>query len=155
MKTVFYFLVTSLMYFSTSVSANESMSKRSAFAEKYFAAWNITQKPNSTSEELEAYLELLTDDVAWQHLPYQPDDTRKPEGKQNLRKGMAQWLGVNTEYTAELTNTIIGQNIIVLKFNALVKFANTEGKIITRKRDYTDVLELDNGKVSLIRRYGK
>ena len=144
-------VITSTTYSSEEINEFELK----ALAQKYFSNWNKTQKPTATPQDLENYLSLLTDDVAWQHFPYQPDDTRKPDGKQNLRKGMTQWLGANTEYTAELSKLIIGQGVIVFKFRALIKFANSEGVIVNRERNYTDVLEIDNGQVSVIRRYGK
>jgi hypothetical protein len=155
MKTLLNFLVASSLMITHFTLASGHKSELSIFAQEYFIAWNNTQKPTATKQDLESYLSLLTSDVAWQHLPYQPYDDRKPDGKLNLRKGMTQWLGANTEYSSELINIVIGENLIVLQFEALVKFANSDGKIASRQRNYTDVLELDNGKVSVIRRYGK
>ena len=55
-----------------------------------------TQAPNAGAKELEAYLALLTDDIGNQHIPYQPDDSRIPDGKKQMRKGMSFYLGAHT-----------------------------------------------------------
>lgn len=47
-----------------------------------------TQAPEATTQDLENYLALLTDDVGHSHLPYVTDDSREPDGKQAMRKGI-------------------------------------------------------------------
>ena len=59
------------------------------------------------------------------------------------------------QLNTNLSNIIVGHDVVILKFKAQTQFFNTDGKIISRQRDYTDVLEMDNGKVSVSRRYGK
>ncbi len=73
-----------------------------AFARTYFELWTATQAPTATAADLERYLALLTDDVGHQHLPYAPDDSRSPEGKQSIREGMTHYLGKHIEYEARL-----------------------------------------------------
>jgi hypothetical protein len=63
-----------------------------------------------------------------QHLPYDSDDTRSPEGKNNMREGMSHYLGAHTEYTGEL---------------------------ISDSYRTLEVLEIENGKVSVIRKYSE
>ncbi|MDY6977133.1 MAG: hypothetical protein SVW51_13080 [Pseudomonadota bacterium] len=48
---------------------------------QYFNAWSATQSPNATEHDLDKYLSLLSSDVAHQHLPYDSDDSRMPDGK--------------------------------------------------------------------------
>ena len=126
------------------------------FAKNYFATWNKTQTPNASVEDLENFLALLTDDVALQHFPYDKTDDREPNGKQVIRKGMSRWRGVNTSYTAKLLEINHGHDVIVIKYIATVTFIDGKTK---KERSITknnlEVLELDNGKVSIIRKYGK
>jgi hypothetical protein len=43
--------------------------------------------PDATSEDIEHYLYFLVEDVGYQHLPYNDDDSRYPEGKSDMREG--------------------------------------------------------------------
>lgn len=125
-----------------------------AFSEDYFIKWVDSQMPNAESQELEAYLRLLTEDVALQHLPYDLTDTREAGGKQVIREGMTYWLGANTLYQVDLIDTTIGQNVIILKYEATIELADpATGEKTALKRNSIDVLELDEGKVSIIRKY--
>ena len=155
MKSILCLLVSLFITILPNANANEVDFDYNTFAKQYFDTWVKTQLPTATKEDLENYLSLLTADVAWQHIPYQPDDERRPSGKQDLRKGMTRWLAANTEYKAELIDVLFGDDVIILKLSAQAKFADSEGELVSRERNYVDVLELDKGKVSIIRRYGK
>jgi hypothetical protein len=117
---------------------------------------NKTQAPDASMADLENYLALLTEDVALQHFPYDKTDDREPNGKEVIRKGMIRYLGAAKSYKAKLLKITYGHNVIVIKYKAtmtlLDKTTNKETSII---RNTVDVLELDNGKVSIIRKYGK
>jgi ketosteroid isomerase-like protein len=126
------------------------------FATAYFKAWNKTQMPKASEKDLENFLALLTDDVALQHLPYQKNDTRKSNGKETLRKGMNRWRGANTSYKSRLIEVNHGHNVIVLKYQAVMTIIDSKTKKTrTITRNNVEVLELDNGKVAIIRKYGK
>lgn len=140
---------------SLAASQEESFNAET-FATEYFKAWNNTQKPSATNKDLAHFLTFLTDDVAYQHLPYRESKGRKADGKEKLRKGMEKWLGTTSHYKATLTNTLYDHNLMVLQYVAHIGVVNLDDgstKQITRYR--TDVMELDNGKVSVIRKYGK
>ena len=126
------------------------------FAHKYFESWNKTQMPKASEKDLENFLALLTDDVALQHLPYQKNDDRKPDGKEMLRKGMNRWRGANTSYKAKLIKVNHGHNVIVIKYQAVMTLIDEKTKKErTITRNNVEVLELDEGKVAIIRKYGK
>jgi len=76
-----------------------------AFAQHYYKTMTATQAPNAGAKQLEAYLNLLSDDVGSQHIPYQFDDSRAADGKELMRKGMSFYLGAHTHYESELLNT--------------------------------------------------
>ena len=137
------------------VSASEVDFGYGALANKYFKLWVKTQSQNATKQDLEGYLSLLSDNVVWQHIPYQPSDERKPNGKQILRKGMTRWLAVNTEYSAKLIDVMFGGNVIVIKYQAKMKLNDDNGKVLSIERNHIHLLELENGKVAIIRVYGK
>jgi ketosteroid isomerase-like protein len=141
-----------LVGFSYNLSADEYDPEQ--FANTYFAAWIATQKPTATSEDLENYLSLLTDDVGHQHLPYDSDDTRYPDGKESMREGMTYYLGKHIEYSAKLTNVVYGLNVVAIQFQVSVKARRgPEEPVISREFSTLEVLEIEDGKVSMIRKY--
>ena len=54
-------------------------------ANDYANAWFKTQMSTATKADLEHYLSFLTEDVAYQHLPYDKTDGREKDGKDALR----------------------------------------------------------------------
>lgn len=151
--TIYFSLLITCVY--TSFAQNTKFNPEN-FANTYFTAWNKTQTPEASELDLENFLKLLTEDVALQHLPYQKTDERKPNGKEVLREGMNRWRGANTSYSAKLINVNYGHNVIILKYQAIMTVLNEKtGKERTITRNNVEVLELDQGKVSIIRKYGK
>jgi hypothetical protein len=126
------------------------------FAKDYFAAWAATQSPKATKKSLEHYLSFLADNVGHQHYPYDPDDTRHDDGKKKMLKGMTHYLGVHTKYSAKLLDVTYDFNVVVIKYESAVKAVHPQtGEVIDRTSTTLEVLELENGKVALIRKYGE
>ena len=140
---------------STNVLANEDMVDYDKFFQEYYEANVKTQQPNATKEDLEHYLSFLTDDVGNQHFPNAPDDSREPDGKEMMRKGMARYLGVHTSYDSKLVEYIVGYNSIAFKHTYSAKGLRSDGSEFSYSKVVLDVIELENGKVSVFRRYGK
>jgi hypothetical protein len=139
--------------FVLSVSASEIDLDK--FAQTYFKAMVATQAPNATKDDLENYFSLLTDDVGHSHLPWVTDDSRLPDGKEAMRKGMLFYLGAHTEYNAELLDVFIFNNsAIAIRYKNSAKGIHPESK---QPQAYTqtmmEVLEMENGKVAIIRKY--
>lgn len=126
-----------------------------AFVKAYYKAEVATQQPDATKEDLEHYLSFLTEDVGNQHLPNAPDDSRQPDGKAMMRKGMSYYLGAHTAYKAELINYQFGHNVVAIKHKFSAKGKRADGSEFSYAKTALDVLELENGKVSVIRRYSK
>lgn len=142
------------MFLSTSVMANESGFDPEKFANEYFAAWTASQAPNATKQNLEDYLALLKDDVGHQHIPYDPDDTRTPDAKQNMREGMLHYLGKHIEYHSELLGVTYGLNAVALQFHVSLKAKRgPDSPIETMSYNALEVLEMEDGKVAMIRKY--
>ena len=151
-------ILATILYCATqySINAQEATFNSVDFANAYFKAWNKTQMPKASEKDLENFLALLTDDVALQHLPYQKNDDREPNGKETLRKGMSRWRGANTSYKAVLLEVNHGHNVIVLKYQAIMTIIDGKTKKTrTITRNNIEVLELDKSKVAIIRKYGK
>lgn len=126
------------------------------FAKNYFSAWTATQSPQATKQDIEDYLSLLSEDVGHQHLPYDPDDSRNADGKNNMRKGMNHYLGAHTEYTGTLINFTLGYGVVVLQYDTLAKGIHPQTKeIVIQKYRTLEVLEIEKGKVSVIRKYSE
>ena len=126
------------------------------FAKDYFDAWTATQSPTATRENIEHYLSFLTEDVGHQHLPYDPDDTRSSEGKKNMREGMNYYLGAHTEYSGKLISHSDGYDVVVIKYETSSKGIHPQTKEVIAQNYLTlEVLEIENGKVSVIRKYSE
>ena len=136
------------------INAAEFNSKE--FANNYFSAWTATQSPKATSQNIEHYLSFLTEDVGHQHLPYDSDDARNSDGKNNIQKGMSHYLGAHTEYTASVISITHGYDVVVIQYDTLAKGIHPQTKeLITQRYRTLEVLEIENGKVSVIRKYSE
>jgi len=125
-----------------------------AFANAYFTAWTATQSPDATEDDLENYLSLLADDVGHQHLPYDTDDSRNPDGKQAMREGMTFYLGKHIEYQATLVDIIYGLNAVAIQFEVSLKARRSPDEpVMEMSYNTMEVLEIEDGKVSMIRKY--
>ena len=153
MKTLIQLLaVTLLLSLSVNLQAKDNDLK--ALGESYFKAWQGSQMPDANKEALENYLSFLTDDVGHQHLPYDPDATRESDGKASMREGMTYYLGIHTEYKSELTELITGHNVVIIKYTTSAKGIHPQTKQEVIIKDETiEVLEIEDGKVAVIRKY--
>ena len=142
-------------FFSTSLWADESKIDLKHFAQKYFETMVATQSPNATKKELENYLALLADDVGHSHLPWETDDSRLPDGKEAMRKGMTFYLGSHTEYHAELLDVFIfNHSAIAIRYrNSAKGIPPQNNQAISYTQTMMEVLEIENGKVAVIRKY--
>ncbi|WNC68813.1 nuclear transport factor 2 family protein [Thalassotalea nanhaiensis] len=145
-------LIFSLL-FATTAAANEIDLKK--FAHTYFDTMIATQAPDATKNDLENYFALLTDDVGHSHLPWVTDDSRLPDGKEAMRKGMLFYLGAHTEYSAELLNVFTFNNsAIAIRYRNSAKGIHPQNKqAIAYTQVMMEVLEIENGKVAVIRKY--
>jgi ketosteroid isomerase-like protein len=147
-----------VMLISCSIYANESLTDQqlTQLANQYYSSWSATQHPNATSQDIDTYLNLLTDDVGHQHLPYDPDDSRNEDGKSSMRKGMQYYLGAHTEYQSELINIMVGYDVIIIKYQTDSRGVHPQTQQeVTFSYETTEVLEVENGKVSVIRKYSE
>lgn len=126
-----------------------------AFAQQYFDAMVATQQPNSSTKELEAYLSLLADDVGHSHLPWVTDDSRLPDGKAAMRKGMTYYLGNHTAYQAELLDVFVfNDSAIAIRYRHQAEGVHPDNNQFMKYDDVMmEVLELEQQKVAVIRKY--
>ena len=148
----FTLLILALL-FSTITFANELDLKQ--FAQTYFKTMIATQAPDASKVELENYLALLTEDVGHSHLPWETDDSRVPDGKQAMRKGMTFYLGAHTEYKAELLDVFtFNHSAIAIRYKNSAKGIHPQtNHAIAYTQVMMEVLEIENGKVAVIRKY--
>lgn len=136
------------------VNAQEQIFDYEKFTQDYFLAWTNVQKPEANKQDLEHYLTFLTDDIGYQHLPYSNDDSRVPDGKSMMRKGMSYYLGIHTQYQAKLTNKSFGHNVIMIQFHTQAKGIHPDnGQEIIINNTVLEVFEIEKGKISVIRHY--
>ena len=145
-------LILSLTFALTASASEINLDK---FAQTYFKTMVATQAPNATKVDLENYLSLLTDDIGHTHLPWVTDDSRLPDGKEAMRKGMLFYLGAHTEHNAELLDVFIFNNsAVAIRYKNSAKGIHPESKQpIAYTQTMMEVLEMENGKVAVIRKY--
>jgi len=143
-----------LLFFSGMVNADSTNIDYLDLANTYAQSWFKTQSSTATKEELEHYLSLLTDDVAYQHLPYDKTDERENGGKEVLRKGMTQWLASSVNYKATINSINFSNNLITINYDSITTIidSKTKAKRVIH-RHVIDSLEIDNMKISVIRKY--
>ncbi|QLE85302.1 nuclear transport factor 2 family protein [Shewanella sp. Scap07] len=147
-------LFISFIFICLPVSAEEL--DLTEFGKSYFAAWKATQVPNATKKDIEHYLSFLKEDIGHQHLPYVNDDSRIPTGKQNMRSGMAYYLGAHTQYSAKLNEIVPAHNVVVIKYFTKSSGVHPQTKeVVNQSYDTMEVLEIEDGKVSVIRKYSE
>jgi hypothetical protein len=152
---VFGLLMLTFLVSSTAFSDQESFDATS-FAGSYFEAWSATQSPEASAGDIEHYLSFLSDDVGHQHLPYDPDAKRSPEGKNKMREGMTYYLGAHTEYESKLNEILPGFDVVIIKYETHVKATHPQsGEVIDQSYDTVEVLELETEKVSVVRKYSE
>lgn len=120
----------------------------------YFSAWAATQSPGATEKDLEHYLSFLKANVAHQHLPYDSDDSRLPDGKESIRKGMLFYLGSHSAHEATLEQVIPAHNAVAITYTTSSKGVHPQtNELIELHYSTMEVLEIEDGKVAVIRKY--
>ncbi|TPH13588.1 nuclear transport factor 2 family protein [Litorilituus lipolyticus] len=152
--TKWLFLFVSLAFSAMSI-AKEKTIDLNKFAQEYFEKMVATQSPNATAKELEVYLALLKEDVGHSHLPWETDDARLPDGKQAMRKGMTFYLGAHTHYQAELLDVFtFNQSAVAIRYKNDAKGIHPQNnQAIAYSQVMMEVLEIEDGKVAVIRKY--
>ena len=138
-----------------SANGDDSNFDSQEFVGQYLAARTATQQPDATREDVEHYLSFLVEDVGYQHLPYNDDDSRYSEGKSDMREGMTFYLGKNKKFTAELVNFTYGFNVVAIQYEGVHEYQPEGGPLTVENYSAMDVLELEDGKVTVIREYLK
>ncbi|MCO4799871.1 MAG: nuclear transport factor 2 family protein [Colwelliaceae bacterium] len=153
MKGLSYILLMAMSLINVA-QADEFNAK--AFAQQYFSAWTATQAPDATAKDIEHYLSLVKDNVGHQHYPYDADDTRAVDGKAKMLKGMTYYLNAHSEYKGTLLSVEVGFNVIIIKYNSTLKAIHPQTKaLISMNKDTVEVLEIEDGKVAMIRKYSE
>ncbi|WP_100641883.1 hypothetical protein [Alteromonas facilis] len=149
-----FILLMLLIILSTFVQAGEKIDLN-AFANQYFDKMVATQFPNASEKDLDEYLALLKDDVGHSHLPWVTDDTRYLDGKKSMKKGMKHYLGSHTRFKAELLNVFtFNSSAIAVRYKKQVSGTHPDNnQPIEYERTIMEVLELEGGKVAVIRKY--
>lgn len=135
--------------------AEESEFDAKKFASEYFQAFVATQRPNAKAEDVEKYLSFLKDDVGHQHIPFDTDDSRMPDGKARMRKGMTYYLASHDKYKAELLDVFaFGKDGVAIRYKQAAGGVHPDsGKYNSYSNERLEILELEGGKVAVIRIY--
>lgn len=157
MKNISAQFVTILAILISSITFASDTDDLEKLALTYFDAKVATQQPDATPEDLEVYLALLTDDIGYEHKPYRLLEeglAETEDGKQRMREGMTYYLGGNEQFTAKLDRVAVGFNAIAIQYSGVHEYRRGfEGPILTEEFVAMEVLELIDGKISIIREY--
>lgn len=146
----------SWLFLSVTTSATSGELDGEQFGQEYFDAWKATQAPQAKESDIQDYLSLLKNDVGHQHLPYDPDATREPDGKHRMLQGMLYYLGTHTQYTATLKSVVSGYKVVILKYHTQSSGIHPQsGEVMQLSYDTVEVLEIEDGKVAVIRKYSE
>lgn len=148
-------LLSLALFFASTAMANDKKIDLKAFAQLYFDKMTATQQPGATEKELEEYLSLLTDDIGHSHLPWVTDDSRVPTGKADMREGMTFYLGAHDKYEAELLDVFaFNHSAVAIRYKNYAKGIHPQSKQeIEYANTMMEVLEMEGGKVAVIRKY--
>jgi len=151
-----WIIFTLCLLFSNFTFANNSITDFKLLGQRYFDLWVASQAPSATKQDIENYLSILTNDIGHQHLPYDATDLRAPEGKEQMRKGMMYYLGAHTKHSAVLSLITTGHDVIILKYDTVSEGINPQTKQVMRfSYETIEVLEVENEKISVIRKYSE
>jgi hypothetical protein len=150
-----YFAGICIFFMSATTYANNSELDLNAFARTYFNSMVATQAPNATAKDIEAYLALLTDDIGHTHLPYVTDDSRQSNGKELMRKGMTFYLGAHTKYEAQLLDVFtFNTSAVAIRYKNKAEGIHPQNQqALAYSQVMMEVLEIEDGKVAVIRKY--
>ena len=153
MKRITTFILLALTVCVT--QAKEENIDLKAFGQLYYDKMSATQAPNATKADIEAYLDLLADDVGHTHLPWVTNDSRQPNAKQSHREGMSFYLGAHSEYKSELLDIFtFNQSAVAIRYTKSAKGIHPQSKqAIEYQHVMMEVLEMEDGKVAVIRKY--
>ena len=135
-------VVVSLLCACCHVVAEQQSLER--FAHQYFEAWVATQQPEANEQDLEAYLALLSDHVAYEHKPYRLlEEGASAGGKGRMRAGMTHYLGASEAYEATLASVVAGPGVIAIQYQGVHVFrSGGEGPMLREEFVAVDVLEM-------------
>lgn len=150
-----YLLLALSMLVSAAISAEDTKTDLKELAQKYFDTMVATQAPGASEQDIENHLRLLSDDVGHSHLPWVTDDSRLPDGKAAMKKGMMFYIGSHTDYNAELLDVFVfNHSAIAIRYKNYAKGIHPQNN---QPIEYThrmmEVLEIENGKIVVIRKY--
>ncbi|SMF15590.1 hypothetical protein SAMN02745866_01021 [Alteromonadaceae bacterium Bs31] len=149
------YLIAAVFLFFVSVSALGTEPQLEKFAQAYFTAFVATQQDDATKADLESYLDFMAEDVGHTHIPFFSDEKRYKDGKDKLRQSMLPYLNKNTGFKAELIETrVFNETAIALRYSHSAVYVDAEkGKKSPWSYVMLEILEIENGKVGMIRKY--
>ncbi len=73
-----------------------------------------------------------------------------------MREGMTHYLGGHSEYSAKLLNsTYLGDQVVVVEYQTYSKGKRPSGEVVEQKHITMEVLELEDHKITVIRKYSE
>ncbi|MFK8053326.1 MAG: nuclear transport factor 2 family protein [Woeseiaceae bacterium] len=120
-----------------------------AFVSAFIAASEQARQPAATTEDLDAFLAFLADDVTDHHIAY----ARSFEGTAHLKKGIPQKVASMVSIAQDIESIILGSNTAVVVVNERSEYYRNE---TLRQYEGRTILILrfdEEGLINEIRRY--
>ncbi|HJW99152.1 MAG TPA: nuclear transport factor 2 family protein [Terriglobales bacterium] len=117
-----------------------------ALVRKYLQARVQTMQVDASESDIDKALTYCTDDVVYEH----PAFKAKTEGKENLRRGMAGYLGETKNASFRMGRTLGNKDVVVAEVEMKFLAKQEDGSWKAGGRKNISVFEIENGKIKRI-----
>ena len=129
-----------------SISAEQSAK---ALVNKYLQARIQTMQGDAKESDIDKALAFCTDDVVYEH----PAAKAKTEGKPNLKRGMAGYLGKTKAASFGLGRVLANRNVVMAEVKMKFLAKQEDGSWKSGGRNNLTVFEVEDGKIKRILDY--
>src|SRR4051812_26574318 len=113
---------------------------------KYLQARVQTMQVNASESDIDKALAYCTDDVVYEH----PAFKARTEGKENLKRGMAGYLGETKNASFRIGRTMGNKDVVVAEVEMKFLAKQEDGSWKAGGRKNISVFEIENGKIKRI-----
>jgi ketosteroid isomerase-like protein len=118
-------------------------------AEQAVAARTTMMQEKATAADVDRFLSFATDDVVYED----PVVKMRIQGKDEIRKGLAAFLGATRNARTVVTRRIAAANVVVLQQTVAFEEKHDDGTWKPSRRDQVTVFEFDGPKIRRIADY--
>ena len=122
-----------------------SLASNFELAEKFITLTDATKVKGATAKDIESVLNLLSDEMRYQHSNYGADLT-----KAQFVEGLVNYMGVADAMESKIIDKISGSNAIAVSF---ISTTVINGKTEVDEKPLMRVFEFNQDKITLVKEY--